>query len=329
MPSRTNTPSRLSRTAIVLATSLTLGASAYAQDIYPSKPVRLVVPYPPGAVTDSISRIVANELGKVIGQTVVVENRPGANTLVGTQSVRYAPADGYTLLYQSNTLVTNLHAVKQPGYALQDFKPVGMLSQSAFVFMVSSKHNFNSLNDFISYGKANPGKLNVSTIGPGSSASIITHRLGQAASINWTEIPYKGGAEATNAVMNGDTHAFAASQGAPLIHANLDKMRMAAITAEKRSEFLPNVPTFKELGYPSVTYESWSALFVRSETPAPIVAKLTSAMHEVMKSPTTLAQFKQLSVPPYDGSIEDMPVKLKKELEDFQADAKKQGLEPQ
>jgi tripartite-type tricarboxylate transporter receptor subunit TctC len=304
-------------------------APSHAQESYPSKPIRLVVPYPPGAVTDSVSRIIAAELGKVIGQTVIVENKPGANTLVGTQAVRYAPADGYTLLYQSNTLVTNLYAVKQPGYVLQDFKPVGMLSQSAFVLMVSAKNNLNSLKDYIDYGKANPGKLNVSTIGPGSAASVIAHRLGQAAGIEWTEIPFKGGAEATQAVMSGDTHAFAASQGAPLIHANLDKMRMAAITAEKRSEFLPDVPTFKELGYPSVTYESWSALFVRSETPAPIVAKLASAITEAMKSPTTQEQFRKLSVPPYDGGIEDMPATLEKELEDFKLDAKKQGLEPQ
>ena len=302
---------------------------ASAQDAYPSRVIRLVVPYPPGAVTDSMSRIIATELSKVIGQTVIIENKPGGNTVVGTQAARYAPADGYTLLYQSNTLVTNLVTLKQPGYALSDFRPVGMLSESAFVLMVSSKYPFNSLDDLVAYGKANPGKLNFSSTGSGSAASIIAYRLGQAAGISWTEIPFKGGAEATQAVMSGDTHAFAASQGAPLIHANPDKMRMAAITAGERSEFLPKVPTFRELGYPSVTYESWSALFVRSETPVAIVEKLTAAMAEVMKSPSTQAQFRQLSVPPSSGGIGDLPAKLQKELVDFTADAKKQGLVPE
>ena len=247
------------RRALILGVTLLstgmASAPSRAQEPYPSKVIRLIVPYPPGAVTDAICRPVAAELSKILGQTVIIENKPGAGTAVGTQAARYAPADGYTLLYQSNSLVTNLYALKQPGYSLSDFKPVGMLGQGAFVLMVSSKYPFTSLQDLVAYGKANPGKLNYSTTGSGSPASIVSYRLGQAAGMDWMEIPFKGGAEATQAVMSGDTHAFAASQGAPLIHANPDKMRMAAISAEKRSEFLPNVPTFKELGYPSVTYE--------------------------------------------------------------------------
>ena len=156
-----------------------------------------------------------------------------------------------------------------------------MLGQGAFVLMTSTKHPFNTLQELIAYGKANPGKLNYSTTGPGTPASIVSYRLGQAAGMDWVEIPFKGGAEATQAVMSGDSHAFAASQGAPLIHANPDKMRMAAISAEKRSPYLPNVPTLKELGYP-VVYESWSGVFVRSDTPAPIVAKLKTALARVM-----------------------------------------------
>lgn len=321
------------RRAFVLSLALLAAglaaAPSPAQDAYPSKVIRLIVPYPPGAVTDAICRPVAAELSKALGQTVIVENKPGGGTVVGTQAAKYAPADGYTLLYQSNSLVTNMYALKQPGYALSDFKPVSMLGQGAFVLMVSSKYPFMSLQDLVAYGKANPGKLNYSTTGPGSPASIVAYRLGLAAGMDWTEIPFKGGAEATQAVMSGDSHAFAASQGAPLIHANPDKMRMAAISADKRSEFLPNVPTFKELGYPSVTYESWSALFVRSDTPAPIVNKLKSAMAEVMKSPWLQTQLRQLSIPPSEGSVDDLPAQMDKELVAFTADSKKQGLLPQ
>ena len=253
---------RIPAFALVLIAAGFGSTPAAAQDAYPSRTIRLIVPYPPGAVTDAMSRPVAAELGKVLGQTVIIENKPGAGTLVGTQALKLAPADGYTLIYQASSLVTNLYTMKQPGYTLADFTPVGMLGQGAFVLMTSMKHPFTTLQDLVAYGKANPGKLNYSTTGPGTPASIVSFRLAQVAGMDWVEIPFKGGAEAVQAVMSGDSHAFAASQGAPLIHANPDRMRMAAISAEKRSPLLPNVPTFKELGYP-VVYESWSGLFVR------------------------------------------------------------------
>jgi tripartite-type tricarboxylate transporter receptor subunit TctC len=299
-----------------------------AEDAYPSRTIRLIVPYPPGAVTDAMSRPVAAELGKVLGQSVVIENRPGAGSLVGTQAAKQAPADGYTLLYQSSGLVTNLYTMKQPGYTLADFTPLVMLGQGAFVLMTSMKHPFNTLQELVAYGKANPGKLNYSTTGPGTPASIVSYRLGQAAAMDWVEIPFKGGAEATQAVMSGDSHAFAASQGAPLIHANPDKMRMAAISAEKRSPYLPNVPTLKELGYP-VVYESWSALFVRSDTSAPIVAKLKTALAQVAASPQLQQTMKSLSVAPYEGKVEDLPKLMEKELAEFSEDQKRQGILPQ
>jgi tripartite-type tricarboxylate transporter receptor subunit TctC len=301
---------------------------APAQDNYPNRTLRLIVPYPPGAVTDAMSRPVAAELSKVLGQSVVIENKPGAGTLVGTQALKQAPADGYTLIYQASSLVTNLYTMKEPGYALADFTAVTMLGQGAFVLMTSMKHPFNTLQELVAYGKANPGKLNYSTTGPGTPASIVSFRLAKAAGMEWVEIPFKGGAEAAQAVMSGDTHAFAASQGAPLIHANPDKMRMAAISAEKRSQYLPNVPTFKELGYP-VVYESWSALFVRSDTPAPIIARLKAALAQVMASPELQATLKNLRIEPSAGKLEDLPKAMEKELAEFSEDQRRQGILPQ
>ncbi len=314
--------------ALVLLAAGVAPTLAPAQETYPSRAIRLIVPYPPGAVTDAQSRPVAAELAKLLGQSVVIENKPGAGTLVGTQAAKQAPADGYTLLYQATSLVTNLYAIKQPGYALADFTPVVMLGQGAFVLMTSTKHPFNNLQELVAHGKANPGKLNYSTTGPGSPASIVSYRLGQAAGMDWVEIPFKGGAEATQAVMSGDSHAFAASQGAPLIHANPDKMRMAAISAEKRSAYLPNVPTFKELGYP-VVHQSWSGLFVRSDTPAPIVAKLKAALTQIMATPEMQQIVKSLSIEPYEGKVEDLPKLMEKELAEFTEDQKKQGILPQ
>ena len=130
---------------LLLATVLPLGGTASATDAYPTRPLRIIVPFPPGAITDAMSRMLATELGKVVGQTVIVENKPGAGTLVGTQATKNSPADGYTMLFQLRSLATNLYLLKQPGYALSDFKPVAMLGQSAYVLIASKKHPFHAL----------------------------------------------------------------------------------------------------------------------------------------------------------------------------------------
>jgi len=303
--------------------------SAGAQDSYPSKTIRIVVPYPPGAVTDSVTRPIAAELSKRLAQPVIVENKPGGGTLVGTQAVKYSPPDGYTLLFQADSLVTNLYTIKQPNYKLSDFKPVGMISGGAYVMVTSTSHPFRNLQDLIGYGREHPGELNYASTGPGSPASIIAAELGLAAKLEWTKIPFKGGAEATQAVMSRDVHAFVASQGAPLIHSGSDKMRMVAISSKKRSELLPDVPTFSELGYPTVVLESWNAFFVRSDTPEPIAAKLRATLEEIMASSAIKQQLKFMKLPPYEGTVDELPAKMEKQLVDFVEDARRLGIEPQ
>lgn len=315
----------LSALGLLLGLLVTVGTPAFADEAYPTRPIRLVVPYPPGAITDSLSRAVATELGKVIGQNVVVENKPGGGTVIGTQAVKGSPADGYTLLFQLSALVNNLYSLKQPGYALSDFTPVGMLGQSAYVLIASSKYPFHSLQDLVAHAKAHPGELNYSAVG----FSVVGPRLREATGVEWTDINYKGGAEATQAVMSGTVHFSLPTQGAPLIHANRDKLRLLAVSSEKRLDFLPDVPTFKELGYPTITDQTWFGLFVRSQVPQPAIEKLKSALAEVMKSPAMQAHLKSMRVSPYEGALEDVPARMEQELADFTKQAKKLGLEPQ
>lgn len=319
--------------AFVYACGLTLGAlsiadRARAADAYPTRPLRIIVPFPPGAITDAMSRMLATELGKVVGQTVVVENKPGAGTLIGTKATKTAPADGYTMLFQLSSLATNLYLLKQPGYALSDFKPVAMLGQSAYVLIASKKHPFNGLKDLVAYGKANPGALNCSGTGDGA-ATVIGSKLQQAANINWALINYKGGAEAVNAVMAGDVDISLPTQAAPLIYANPDKLSILAITSRKRVEFLPDVPTFAELGYPAIDAQTWFGLFVRSESPPDAIDKLKSALAEVMRLPSMQEQLRKLRISSYDGSVDDVPARLQQELADFTTEAKRVGIEPQ
>jgi tripartite-type tricarboxylate transporter receptor subunit TctC len=305
--------------------ALPIGASAFAADTYPSGPLRIIVPFPPGAITDAMGRILANELGKVIGQSVIVENKPGAGTVIGTQAVKTSPADGHTVLFQLSSLATNLYMVKQPGYALSDFKPVAMLGQAAYVLIAAKK--YSALTDVIAFGKAHPGELNCSGTGDGA-ATIIGSRLQQAAGIEWALINYRGGAPAVQAVMTGEVHLSLPTQAAPLIYANSDKLSVLAITSSKRVEFLPDVPTLTELGYP-IDDQTWFGLFVRSETPSAVVDKLRSSLTEVLRSPVMQEQLRNLRISPYEGSLDDVPARLQRELADFTQQAKKVGLEPQ
>jgi tripartite-type tricarboxylate transporter receptor subunit TctC len=311
--------------ALLLAL-LPAGREAAASDAFPNRPLRIVVPFPPGAITDTTSRILATELGKVLGQTVVVENKPGAGTVIGTQATKTSPADGYTMLFQLSSLATNVYLMKQPGYALADFKPVAMVGQTAMVLVSSKK--FATLQDLVAFGKANAGQLNCSGTGDGY-ATVTGAKLQEAAGINWALINYKGGAEAVQAVMAGDVHISMPTQAAPLIYANPDKLNILAVAAKKRVDLLPDVPTFAELGYPMIDAQTWFGLFVRSETPAPVIDKLKGALAEVLRAPAMQEQLKKLRISPYDGSLDDVPARLEKELADFSQEAKKVGLEPQ
>jgi tripartite-type tricarboxylate transporter receptor subunit TctC len=320
-------------TGFISACGLALGAllvtgPAFATDAYPARPLRIIVPFPPGAITDATGRVVATELGKVLGQSVIVENKPGAGTLIGTQAAKTSPADGHTVLFQLGSLATNIYLLKQPGYALSDFKPVSMLGQSAYVLIASKKHPLRTLQDLIAFGKARPGELNCSGTGDGA-ATVIGSKFKQAAGIDWTLINYKGGAEAVQAVMSGDVDCSLPTQAAPLIYANPDKLSVLAVTSRKRVEFLPDVPTFTELGFPAIDAQTWFGLFVRSETPPAAIEKLKSALAEVLRTPAMQNQLRNLRISPYEGSLDDVPARLQKELADFGQEAKKLGIEPQ
>jgi tripartite-type tricarboxylate transporter receptor subunit TctC len=306
------------------------GPATAAEDTdFPTRPLRLVVPYPPGASTDLISRAIAEEAGKRLGQPIIVENRPGGGTVVGTQAVRNSPADGYTLMFQAASLLSNTYMLKKPGYQLSDFTAVTMLSDAAYVMLIPAKLPAKNLAEFIAYAKANPGKLNYGTLGRGTRTFVLPYRLGKAAGLDWTEITFKGTTEAAQAVMSGDIQTYFSTQAYASTQLESDRLRLIAISSEKRVDFLPNIPTFKESGYPDVTDQTWYALFTRSEVPAPILKKLKAALADAMKSPAMKEQLKINGLSPYDGTLEDFPAKMNAERAKFIAEAKQLGIEPQ
>lgn len=307
-----------------------LATAAQAQDnTYPSRAIRIVVPYPPGAITDSLSRAFAAELGKALGQTVVVENKPGAGTALGTQTVKQAPADGYTILFNSDALISVLSAMKDPGYQLDDFKPVAMLGDTFFVLMTPSAFPAKTLREFVDYARANPKKLNYASLGVGGVIHRTSERFGRIGKFEWESIQYRGGAPAYQAVMTNEVQGYFTTVNGALMQKASEKFRLLAIAADTRSEFLAEVPTFKELGYDGMVDSTWTALFVRSETPPAIIEKLRRVSAEIMMSDNMKKHLRMFGMSPPRGTIDAFAASFPDTLERLSQEMKLLGIQPQ
>jgi len=309
---------------VFLAIALS-AACAQAQESYPNRALRLVVPYTPGASTDALSRAFAEAAGKVLGKPVVVENRGGGGTAIGTVAAKQAPADGYTLLFGSGTMISTMHSLKEPGYKLSDFTAVVMLGDQYYVLVTPASVPAKNVREFIAHARANNGKLNYAMLGTGSPSHVLADRLGRAAGFQWQEIAFRGGTPAMQALLSGDVQAYFATQTFAITFLNSDRVRVMAIGAEDRGEFLPDTPSFREIGIEGVVEKGWYALFVRAETPPAIVARLRAAGAEAMKSDWMKAQLKTQGLSSYKGSIESFPAALAKESAEKAEEAKRYG----
>jgi tripartite-type tricarboxylate transporter receptor subunit TctC len=309
------------------ALMLALGAfGANAQDAYPSRPIRVIVPYTPGASTDSISRAFADEAGKALGQTMIVENKPGAGTAIGTQTAKQAPADGYTILFGSGTMISTMLGLKEPGYSMDDFTPVAMLGDQFYVLLTPAAMPVKNFKEFVEYAKKNPTRMNYAMLGPGAPSHVLADRLQRAAKFEWQDIAFRGGTPAVQALMSNDVQGYFATQSFAMTFKDSDKLKLMGIGAEERGAFLPDVPTFKEMGYEGVVEQGWYAMFVRSNTPKPIVDKLRAVFGEIMKSPAMAQHLKSNGLSPYKGSIETFLASLGKEIQQKAEENKRLGI---
>lgn len=301
------------------------GAQAQTSD-YPSKPIRLIVPYTPGASTDSISRAFADEATKALGQPVIVENKPGAGTAIGTQTAKNSPADGYTILFGSGTMVSTMVALKDPGYAMEDFTPVAMLGEQYYVLMIPAAMKVNNFAEFLAYAKANPEKMNYAMLGPGSPSHVLADRLQNSAKFKWQDIAFRGGTPAVQALMSNDVQGYFATQTFSLTLKDSDKIKLIAIGADERGEFLPEIPTFKELGFNGVSEVGWYAMMVRSNTPKPITDKLRSVFTDMMKKPAMQEHLKTNGLSTYKGTLEGFPAMVADDIKRKAEETKRLGI---
>ncbi len=257
---------------------------SYAQ-AYPSKPVRVIVPYPAGSGLDTLARSLAQKLGPRWNETVIVENKPGSSTIAGAVAVKNAPADGYTLLLTSDaTISTNPHLYsKLPYEPAKDFVPITELIVLNQLLLANIDVPANTLAEVISYAKKNPGKLNYASYGNGSQPHLAMETLKNQADINIVHVPYKGIPQAVPAAIAGEVQFTFSGAASSLAHIKAKRLKAIAIGGEQRLGLVPDVPTFAELGYPDVPAGAWFGLFAPAGTPKDIVEKLYRDVTSVLK----------------------------------------------
>jgi tripartite-type tricarboxylate transporter receptor subunit TctC len=256
--------------------SLALCGAAVAQTAYPSKPVTLIVPFPPGGALDIVARSLAQEMTPLLGQTVIVDNRPGAGGGTGSGAAAKAVADGHTLLFGSiatHALAPALYA-KLPYDALKDFVPITQVTSGPLVLVSSAVLPATTLPALIAQARAQPGKLNYASTGNGTAVHLAGELFKSAAAIDVAHIPYKGGAEANTALITGEASYMIVNVQLALPHIKSGKVRALAVTGPRRLAILPEVPTMAESGLPSVEVSTWFGLFAPANTPADVVARL-------------------------------------------------------
>ena len=282
---------RLRLLAAIAALALPLAhPEAFAQAAeaaWPTKPMTLVVPFPPGGDSDVVGRLLAQRLTESLGVPVVIENKAGAATAIGATHVARAPKDGYTLLLSSGstfTVTPNLND-KLP-YRLEDFEPVAPVATVPFAFVVKKDFPAATLPEFVAYAKANPGRINNATNGQGSMVHLLGELVASGLDVKLTQVHYKGAAPAMMDMIGGvvDSNVEALTNVVPNVAAG--QYRALAVLSAERMPLLPDTPTFRELGYPSVVGETWYGVFAPAGTPAPVVQRLSTALRAITTSPS-------------------------------------------
>jgi len=264
---------------------LSLAGLVLAQS-FPDRPITLVVPNPPGGLVDTSARLLSEPLTRVIGQPVVVDNKPGASGNTAYQFVSKAKPDGYTLLISySGYHVGNPALFEKLSWDPKDFTPVALLTVSTNVIAVHPSVPVNNLKEFIAYAKANPGKLNYASQGNGSVSHIGTEIFKQTTGVDMVHVPYKGSGPAIQDVLAGQVQVFISTPPSLMQHVQSGKLKGLAVTGKSRHPGMPNVPTTAEAGLPSFQLESWVALYAPAGTPAPVITKLTDSVKQSLALP--------------------------------------------
>ena len=309
MPSR-----RRMIAALLCATAFLAPGGAGAQ--YPARTIKWIVPYTPAGITDSLTRIVAQKLEASLGQPIVVENKPGANSIVGAEAVARSAPDGYTALtvIAAHAANATLYAGRLPFDPVKSFAPVSLVAVAPLILTVNNDFPAKDMKELIAYARANPGKISFGSSGVGSAAHLTTELLKQTADIDMLHIAYKGTAPALTALLAGDIQVLVDVPITMLPQVRAGKVRALGIFAAKRIVGAPEVPTIAESGGPAIEGSTWVMFLAPVGTPREIVSRLSRETAKILSAPDIRARFEQMGVEPAGGTPEEASRFLEEEI---------------
>ncbi|OVZ61174.1 MFS transporter [Pigmentiphaga sp. NML080357] len=283
-------------------------------DAYPDKPIRIIVPYTPAGFNDAMARVFARKLQESWRQPVIVENKPGAGTIIGTEQGARAEPDGYTLVVVGFPLVANQFLYKKLPYdSVKDFAPVILGARSPNLLVVSATSSIRSVQDLVAEARRRPGKLNYATAGNGTSNHLTMEYFKSVAGIDLTQVPYKGSAPMVTDLLGGQVDVMFDNMPHVLPHVRAGKMRALGITGAKRSPLAPDLPTIAEQGYPGFEVAVWYGLAAPAKTPPAILDKLNRELNRILATDEVRKIFADQGVEPLGGSLEDFSAYFKEQ----------------
>jgi len=311
---------------LAVGAAVALSACLAAAQNYPVKPVRVVIPWPPGGANDIVGRIVAQKMGEQLGQQFIIDNRGGAAGTIGADLVAKAPADGYTIMVHSATHVTNPHLYKKLPYdTMKDFTGVTALAVQVGMLVVHPQLPAKNVKEFIGLARARPGQMIYGSSGSGSFVHLGMALLNSTTNTQMVHVPFKGGGPAVIALASGEVQAMVATIGSVIPHLPSGRLRGIGVTSTKRMKAFPDIPAIAE-GVPGYEFVAWIGAFVASGTPRPIVDKLNAEMKKTLENPEVVKILSGQTLDPMHMTTEQYAVRLKSDYDKYEKLVKLTGV---
>ncbi len=314
----------------LIAVIATVGAALASAADYPTKPVRMIVGFPPGGATDLVARIIQPRMTASLGQQLVVDNRPGANGIIAGELTKHADPDGYSILMgHIGMLVISPAIQKVPYDAFKDFAPIGLTVSLQNIIITHPTMPAKSLKEFIALAKAKPNELNYATSGIGSPGHLAAVLLESMAGIKLSHIPYKGGGPAITDLLAGHVPTFFAVISTGVPHVQAGKVRALGVTGAKRAEAVPDVPTVAEAGVPGYAATNWYGLLAPSRTPKPMIDRLNHEMVAALKAPDVIEALKARGIDPAPDTPAEFGAFIRSENDKWSKVVRQSGIKPE
>jgi tripartite-type tricarboxylate transporter receptor subunit TctC len=300
---------------IIICLALVLASHA-ANAQWPTKPLRWIVPYPPGGSTDIAARAVGERVGQALGQSIVIDNRAGAAGNIGFEATAKAAPDGYTAVIAPDAIVSNPHLYRSIAFQTKDFAPVIQLARQPVVLAVHPSIGVNTVAELVALAKSKPG-MGFATSGAGSQQHMTAEWFAKMAGIRLTHIPYKGGGQAIADLVGGQVPIGSLGSSPLIPHYKAGKLKLLAQSTKSRAPSLPDIPTYEESGYPGLVLDQWLGVLVPARTPPEIVARLNMEIGKALADPAVRERFAQSALEPIGGTAENFATRLSEDYEKY------------